>query len=60
MEAISFLITLKHLYRLRPQLDLGLFNEIEIIGLLQQTITWYMVAGKLVIIPALGHYNKET
>ena len=29
-----------------------------IIGLLQQTITWYMVAGKLIIIPALGHQNK--
>ena len=28
------------------------------IGLLQQTITWYMVAGKLIIIPALGHQNK--
>ena len=24
-------------------------------GLLQQTITCYMVAGKLIIIPALGH-----
>ena len=30
------------------------------IGLLQQTITWYMVVGKLIIIPALGHQNKET
>ena len=29
-----------------------------LIGLLQQTITWYMVAGKLIIIPALGHQNK--
>ena len=28
------------------------------IGLLQQTITWYMVVGKLIIIPALGHQNK--
>ena len=28
------------------------------IGLLQQRITWYMVAGKLTIIPALGHQNK--
>ena len=25
---------------------------------LQQTITWYMVAVKLLIIPALGHQNK--
>ena len=25
------------------------------IGLLQQTITWYMVVGKLIIIPAVGH-----
>ena len=25
------------------------------VGLLQQTITWHMVAGKLIIIPALGH-----
>jgi len=25
------------------------------IGLLQKTITWYMVVGKLIIIPALGH-----
>ena len=25
------------------------------IGLLQQTITCYMVAGKLIVIPALGH-----
>ena len=25
------------------------------IDLLQQTITWYMVVGKLIIIPALGH-----
>ena len=24
-------------------------------GLLQQTIKWYMVVGKLIIIPALGH-----
>ena len=24
----------------------------------QQTITWYMVAGKLIVIPALGHQNK--
>ena len=29
-----------------------------LIGLLQQTITWYMVVGKLIIIPALGHQNK--
>ena len=28
------------------------------IGLLQQTITWYMVVGKLIIIPALGHQNR--
>ena len=28
------------------------------IGLLQQTITWYMVVGKLIVIPALGHQNK--
>ena len=28
------------------------------IGLLQQTITLYMVVGKLIIIPALGHQNK--
>ena len=28
------------------------------IDLLQQTITWYMMAGKLIIIPALGHQNK--
>ena len=28
------------------------------IGLLQQTITWYMVVGKLIIIPALGHQSK--
>ena len=28
------------------------------ICLLQQTITWYMVAGKLIIIPAPGHQNK--
>ena len=27
-------------------------------GLLQQTVTWYMVAGKLIIIPALRHQNK--
>ena len=26
-----------------------------IIGLLQQTITGYIVVGKLIIIPALGH-----
>ena len=26
----------------------------EAIGLLQQTITWDMVVGKLIIIPALG------
>ena len=25
------------------------------IGLLQQMITWYIVVGKLIIIPALGH-----
>ena len=25
---------------------------------MQQTITWYMVAGKLIIIPVLGHQNK--
>ena len=30
----------------------------EAIGILQQTVTWYMVAGKLIIIPALGHQNK--
>ena len=30
----------------------------EPIGLWQQTITWYMVDGKLIIIPALGHQNK--
>ena len=30
------------------------------IGLLQQTILWHMVVGKLIIIPALGHKNKET
>ena len=30
----------------------------DLIGLLQQTITWYMVVGKLIIIPALGHQNK--
>ena len=33
------------------------------IGLLQLTITWYKIAmleGKLIIIPALGHQNKET
>ena len=30
----------------------------EAIGLLQQTITWDMVVGKLIIIPALGHQNK--
>ena len=29
-----------------------------ITGLLQQTITWYMVVGKLIIIPALGQQNK--
>ena len=29
----------------------------HLIGLLQQTITWYMV-GKLIVIPALGHQNK--
>ena len=28
------------------------------IGLLQQTIIWDMVVGKLIIIPALGHQNK--
>ena len=28
------------------------------IGLLQQTITWYMVEGKVIVIPALGHQNK--
>ena len=28
------------------------------IGLLQQMITWYMVVGKPIIIPALGHQNK--
>ena len=32
--------------------------EKYLIGLLQQTITWYMVLGKLIIIPALGHQNK--
>ena len=33
---------------------LPLLSHAEI-GLLQQTITWYMVVGKLIIIPALGH-----
>ena len=28
------------------------------IGLLQQTITWYMVVGKLIIIPALDIKTK--
>ena len=31
------------------------------IGFLQQTITWYkirLLEGKLITIPALGHYNK--
>ena len=28
------------------------------IGLLQQTITWYRVEGKLIIILVLGHQNK--
>ena len=28
------------------------------IGLLQQMITWYMVVGKPIIIPTLGHQNK--
>ena len=28
------------------------------IGLLQQTITWYMVVRELIIIPTLGHQNK--
>ena len=37
---------------------LGNGNYLVIIGLLQQTITWYMVAGKLIVIPALGHQNK--
>ena len=34
-----------------------------VIGLLQLAITWYksaMLEGKLMIIPALGHQNKET
>jgi len=31
----------------------------EAIGLLQQTITSYMVMGKLIIIPALGHQKKR-
>ena len=30
----------------------------HLIGLLQQTITLYMVVGKLIVIPALGHQNK--
>ena len=29
--------------------------DYKVIGFLQQTITWYMVVGKLIIIPALGH-----
>ena len=32
--------------------------SLHIIGVLQQTITLYMVAGKLIVIPALGHQNK--
>ena len=30
----------------------------HVIGLLQETITWYIVVGELIIIPALGHQNK--
>ena len=37
---------------------LGNGDYLVIIGLLQQTYTWYMVAGKLIVIPALGHQNK--
>ena len=33
-------------------------EEFSLIGLLQQTITWYMMVGKLIIIPAQGHQNK--
>ena len=33
----------------------SIFAKFASIGLLQQTITWYMVTGKLIIIPALGH-----
>ena len=43
-----------------PQSFLNFFPELATIGLLQQTITWYMVVGKLIIIPAPGHSNKET
>ena len=32
--------------------------EKYLIGLLQQMITWYMVVGKLIIIPALGNQSK--
>ena len=33
-------------------------NKRFLIGLLQQTITWYMVVGKLIIIPA--HWDIRT
>ena len=35
-----------------------LHEKASSIGLLQQMITWYLVVGKLIIIPALGHQNK--